>query len=920
MLQKVSWVRPRTIFWIPSAALSRHAIRVLVVTALLFGLLLASAGAILIRNGYLRTIAETKREFDTLSLVMIDQADRALQTVDLLLDSVVAEVADAHLDSAAEFNTLMSRRTVQDALTLRAAPLPQVNSVSLINASGDIVNISGTWPAPNVNVHDRDYFEAFLADPNVKTMVSRPIVSRVDGSWAVHVVRRLTARDGSFLGVALVAIQLDYFQKLYASVAPSPDYAFTLLRSDGVMIVRYPARADWVGQAPAFTLPEPSSSTGIQAGMFRHVSMIDGQERLGVVRAVPHYPLYLRITRTLAATLAPWRARTRLQISAITAMELALLGMVLLGVRQIRARAELASAQSARAAAEERERARRNLLAHYTRFATVLENLTHGLCVFDDANTLVVANQRMAEMFNLAKPPHAGESLAGCLSAIQAAGGLQPIEMRRTRAAIRSLLAAGIPRRGIWQLADGRSLAITFQPMRESGGLLTFDDVTEQRAAEARLAFMAHHDPLTGLPNRALFRERLEYAIEVARNGSPCALICLDLDGFKEVNDTLGHGAGDLLLQDVGRRLIGCVRDTDTIARLGGDEFAIIRTGLQHSGEAGRLAQRIVTELTQPYVIQGKTVVAGVSVGIALSPPDGRAAEILLRHADVALYCAKQQAGSGHRFFDTEMNFRLEARRTLQADLAEALSTGQLELYYQPLVCAATRKVLGFEALLRWYHPVRGLVLPSDFIEVAEETGLIVPVGEWVLQQACAEASTWPDDLKVAVNLSPAQFRNGTLIQAVVSALQQSRLPASRLELEITESVLLNDTAETAAIIGQLRGLGAALVMDDFGTGYSSLGYLHRIPFDKVKVDRSFVHDLGHRREALAIVRAIAGICRHLNIAMLAEGVETEEQVAMLRSEGCKEMQGFLFGRPCPAAALPALIERLGADATAAAA
>jgi predicted signal transduction protein with EAL and GGDEF domain len=336
---------------------------------------------------------------------------------------------------------------------------------------------------------------------------------------------------------------------------------------------------------------------------------------------------------------------------------------------------------------------------------------------------------------------------------------------------------------------------------------------------------------------------------------------------------------------------------------------------LQNSGEAAALAQRIVAELTRPAIIQGKTVVAGVSVGIALSPQDGSAAEILLKHADVALYCAKQQAGSCHRFFDAEMNLRIETRRTLQADLAEALHAGQLELHYQPLVCALTRKVLGFEALLRWRHPARGLVLPADFIEAAEESGLIVPVGEWVLHRACAEASTWPADVKVAVNLSPAQFKSGVLVQAVASALQQSRLPARRLELEITESVLLNDTAEIAAIIGQLRGLGAALVMDDFGTGYSSLGYLHRIPFDKVKVDRSFVHDLGRRRETLPIIRAIVGICRSLNITTLAEGVETEEQVTVLRAEGCKEMQGFLFGRPSPAAALPALLESLRAKA-----
>jgi PAS domain-containing protein len=544
MLQQVSSARLRTIFGIPSAALSRHAVRVLVASVLLFGLLLAGSGTMLIINGYNRTIIDTKRELDSLSLVMVDQADRALQTIDLLLDSVVAEVEDAQIASSADFTASMSRRPVQDALTLRAAPLPQVNSVSLINADGDIVNISGTWPAPKINVRDRDYFQALLLDAHLKSTVSRPLASRIDGSQSIHVVRRLTAGDGSFLGVALVAIQLGYFENLYASVAPSADYAFSLLRSDGVMIARYPPRADWIGSTPTSVAP-PS-----QAGLFRSISVIDGQARMGIERAIPHYPLKFRISRTVAATFASWRERTRLQIGTLIAMELALAAMLLLGVRQIHATAELASAQAARAAAEERERARQNLLAHYTRFGTVLENLTHGLCVFDGTDSLVVANQRVAEMFNLAEPPHPGATLTACLSAIETAGGLQPIEMRRTSAAIRSLLAAQRPRRATWQRADGRSLAVSYQPMRESGWLLTFDDVTEQCRAEARLAFMAHHDPLTALPNRALFRERLEHAIGVAHDGSACAVICLDLDGFKEVNDTLGHAAGDLLLLD----------------------------------------------------------------------------------------------------------------------------------------------------------------------------------------------------------------------------------------------------------------------------------------------------------------------------------------------------------------------------------
>jgi diguanylate cyclase (GGDEF)-like protein len=418
---------------------------------------------------------------------------------------------------------------------------------------------------------------------------------------------------------------------------------------------------------------------------------------------------------------------------------------------------------------------------------------------------------------------------------------------------------------------------------------------------EQQLAYMAHHDALTDLANRVLLRDRIEQALQLAKRGQGFAVLFLDLDRFKSINDTLGHPVGDELLKAVAERLQGCVREIDTIARLGGDEFAIVQALSQQPQDATALAQRIGEALKAPFDLKDHQVVVDTSIGIAVAPGDGTDPDELLKNADLALYRAKDEGPGQYRFFEPEMDARMRARRALEIDLLKALEVGEFELYYQPLVNLKENKVIGFEALLRWNHPKRGIVLPVDFISVSEEIGLINPLGEWVLHQACAEAATWPDDIKVAVNLSPIQFKNGNLELLVINALAASGLPANRLELEITESVLLQDDESVIATLHQLRGLGARIAMDDFGTGYCSLSYLRSFPFDKIKIDRSFVSDLSDGGDGVAIVRAIAGIARDLGMVVTAEGVETEEQLEIIRAEGCTEMQGYLSSRPRPA-------------------
>jgi diguanylate cyclase (GGDEF)-like protein/PAS domain S-box-containing protein len=437
------------------------------------------------------------------------------------------------------------------------------------------------------------------------------------------------------------------------------------------------------------------------------------------------------------------------------------------------------------------------------------------------------------------------------------------------------------------------------------------EDITERKRAEARITHMAHHDSMTGLANRVLLRERLEQALaRMLEQESRLAVLYVDLDCFKDVNDALGHPVGDALLRLAAERLRGCVRDGDTVARLGGDEFAIIQDAIANADEASALARRIVAVIGAPFHVEGQDVVVSASVGIAVAPRDSTDPDSLLQFADMALYAAKTDGRRTYRFFEPDMNARLHARRALETDLRAAFVRNEFELYYQPAIDIASGEIVGFEALLRWNHPQRGLVLPGEFIALAESIGLIVPLGEWVLRQACAEAARWPDNICVAVNLSPLQFKNANLVHTVIMAMAAFGLPPRRLELEITESVLLQENENNPATLHQLRDLGVHIALDDFGTGYSSLSYLRVFPFDRIKIDGSFVKELPHNAECVSIIGAVADLARGLNMTTTAEGVETPEQLAQLREHGCTAAQGFLFSRPLPAGEVGALLAR----------
>ncbi len=437
-------------------------------------------------------------------------------------------------------------------------------------------------------------------------------------------------------------------------------------------------------------------------------------------------------------------------------------------------------------------------------------------------------------------------------------------------------------------------------------------DAMAAEKSEARIVHMACHDALTGLPNRNLLYERMEHALGLAGRGQNCAALCLDLDRFKDVNDTFGHPVGDQLLQAVSERLLACVRENDTVSRLGGDEFVVLLIGLETPDSAGLLAQRIVRTLSDPFDLDGHSIVVGASVGIAVTPQDATSAVTLLKSADTALYRAKLDEPGSYRFFEPEMDARLQARVALERDLRQAVRDEAFVLAYQPQYNLATDQLCGFEALLRWHHPVRGTVGPVEFIPLAEDTGLIVPIGAWVLRQACAEAVNWPATVKLAVNLSAVQFKSQVLVQTVRQALADSGLPPTRLDLEITEGVLLNNSAATLAVLHELRDLGVSISMDDFGTGYSSLSYLRSFPFDKIKIDQSFVRDLSQHEDSRAIIRAVVALGKSLGMTTTAEGVETEDQLTQLRREGCTEVQGYLFSKPTSAEAARLLAHGVG--------
>ncbi len=878
-------------------ARARH---LLVACGLLLGGTLAAVGAWIISDLRSVHISHEKQNLTNLSYILAEEMDRRLEVLDLLHRGLIEHMRQLGVASLEAFEQHMGSIEVHRDLSEQIAGLPHVAALSLHDRTGNLINFSRSWPPPRIDVRDRDFISMVLAPGAPKLFISAPVRSQTTGQWTIYFSSRFEAPDGQLIGIVVSSILADHFEQLFSQIAVGGDGSFGLYRSDGMLLVRYPHVDSKIGTALGQTDNYNRMHGALDHGIARLTSMFDGKDRLVAGHTVSHYPLIISVGNTIDAALEAWRNESRAFAMVTAFLELVIAVTVVLAVRHLHGYEMLQAAEAARARAEERERGANALHQQGQRFDTALNNMLQGLLMFGHDSRLLVVNRRFFQMFGV--PDGA---LAPSMTYIEVtdrvieAGQVTAEDMAGVREHRAELVVRNERATATWEISSGRAFAMTHQPM-EDGWLTTFEEISDRRRTEARMVHLSHHDALTDLPNRALFHNQLQDAIAFARENEYLALLCLDLDQFKAVNDTLGHPVGDALLLAVAERLVRRTRKTHTVARLGGDEFAIIQAPIAKLTDAVGLADRLIELFGEPFDVAGNQIVISTSIGVAFAPQDGADADQLMKNADLALYRAKMDGRGVYRLFRGEMEAQMQERRLLELDLRQALSAGQFELFYQPQVNLCAGEVTGFEALLRWRHPERGLVSPATFIPIAEDMGLIVPIGEWVLRQACATAASWPQGIRVAVNLSPAQFKSLDLVAVVSQALRDGPLAPERLELEITETAILLDTDATIATLHQLRALGAGIAMDDFGTGYSSLSYLRCFPFDRIKIDQSFVRELCTRRDCGAIVRAVAGLSQELGMATTAEGVETREQLDLLVNAGCTEVQGYLFSPAVP--------------------
>jgi diguanylate cyclase (GGDEF)-like protein len=778
-----------------------------------------------------------------------------------------------------------------------------VKNIAVIGADGFMVSSDRSSKDARLDLRDRDHYRVFRDDPTDRLDIGKPVIGRASGRWVTLFSRPIIAADGSFQGVISAAVDPEELARFFEIVDIGAEGRITLFGEDGIVRAARGGAREILGKkldSPLWRVYPQASSGHFYAQNF------DSVRRLVAFRKIRGLPLIGAVAFSEKELMASFLDAQR--VDDVIAAGISLL--ILLGIAfNARHRAKLDAAHQAVRASEAKA------LVKSRELAVTLEHMSQGLMMVDNDRKVAVINQQAVRLLDLPEDFLRGDRPFDDVLRCLWEQGDFGVDGETLEPRVREFIKAG----GLIDIGsyerirpNGTVLEVQSVPLPGGGLVRTFTDITVRRHSEARIAHMASHDELTGLANRVLLHERIEQAIARARRtDEQFAVLLLDLDRFKDVNDTLGHQAGDVLLKIAAQRLCQAVREIDTVSRLGGDEFAVVQSALVGSKDAETLCRRIFDVIGQPYEISGQVVEIRTSIGIAMAPADGVDAEQLLKKADIALYAVKSAGRGGWRFFEPDMETSAQARRALEHDLRKALLKGdELQVLYQPMIDLVSGEVDGFEALLRWNHPHRGTVMPTEFIPVAEEVGLIADIGEWVLRTACAAAVEWPDTVKIAINLSPAQFKDHKLVDVVKHALSDSTLPARRLELEITETVMLQESEANLSALQELRALGTGIALDDFGTGYSSLSHLRAFPFTKIKIDRSFVKELGNKPDCAAIVRAVADLGRSLDVPTIAEGVETREQLDFVRAAGCRQAQGYLFSPPVPVWDVEAIIRR----------
>jgi diguanylate cyclase (GGDEF)-like protein/PAS domain S-box-containing protein len=833
-----------------------------------------------------RALHRAEQELENTILLLARHFDQQLEDFVTVQSEVATQIQLNRLSSPNAFRNLTSTAEMHDILKAKVSGHSDIAGINIFDANGNLLNSSEHWPLPNINIADRNFFKSFKSGSAETSFLIELVRGRFAGDWATVIAHKITGPNGEFLGVVSRAITPASFERFFESMSISDGTAISLYHSDGTLLARYPHVEAMIGTKFNNGPVHLQILANSDHGTMRLTSPIDGLDRLASARALTKFPISIIATTAVSAALTDWREQTRFLIAVAALSVLLISGLLFLVVRKLSQQHQLEK----------------------QRLDTAVNNIPQGLVVYDASAHVTVCNRRYIEMFGLSpdvvKP---GCTMQDLIAHRKETGSFDGDVDEFCDSIIHDVLLGKMTHQ-VTEAPGGRAILIINQPLEAGGWVATIEDVTERKQAEERITHLAHYDPLTDLPNRALFHERLKQELTRIPQGEQLAVHYIDIDEFKSVNDTLGHLIGDELLKSVAVSLTGCIRGDDFVARLGGDEFAVVQTAVKTETDVAGLATRIFAAIRAPYDCLGHQVTTDASIGIALAPRHGTDLHQILKNADLAMYAAKSAGRRTYRFFEPNMDAQVKARRLLELDLRQAIIDGALEVYYQPCLGLQDNQITGCEALLRWRHPERGMVSPAEFIPIAEETGLINEIGEWVLTTACTEARRWPEDIKLAVNVSPVQFKSGTLALKIVAALAASGLAANRLELEITEAVLIRDDEAALAILHQLRDIGVRIALDDFGTGYSSLSYLQRFPFDKIKIDRCFINDIEEPEGSSCIVQAVVNIAAARDMTTTAEGVETRQQQQILRTLGCSEMQGYLFSAAKPAAEIRQLL------------